>query len=103
MLKEVRERVLAFPGARRVVRAVLLLLGGFRGEAITLRASALTYEMIYEQPIRHCELPCRSNKGGPEPPWRTRMTAPFVRMSRCLKFGNRAASSALPQRVGSRT
>jgi membrane protein len=43
MLKEVRERVLAFPGARRVVRAVLLLLGGFRGEAITLRASALTY------------------------------------------------------------
>jgi membrane protein len=43
MLREVRERVLAFPGARRVVRAVLLLLGGFRGEAITLRASALTY------------------------------------------------------------
>src|SRR5437764_7274056 len=43
MFKEVRERVLAVPGASRVVRAVLLLLGGFRGEAITLRASALTY------------------------------------------------------------
>src|SRR5436305_9001823 len=43
MLHEVRERVLAVPGARRVVRAVLLLLGGFRGEIITLRASALTY------------------------------------------------------------
>src|SRR3954468_15274090 len=43
MFKEVRERVLAVPGARRVVRAVMLLLVGFRGEAITLRASALTY------------------------------------------------------------
>src|SRR5438270_10852293 len=43
MFTEVRERVLAVPGARRVVRAVLLLLGGFRGEIIALRASALTY------------------------------------------------------------
>src|SRR5256885_15019014 len=43
MLERLRERVLAIPGARRVVRASLLLLGGFRGEIISLRASALTY------------------------------------------------------------
>src|SRR5262249_22496118 len=40
--------------------------------------------------------------GGPEPPWRRRMMAPLVRMSMCLKPGNSAATSALPQRVGSR-
>lgn len=40
---QVRERALALPGARRFVRAVLLVAHGFRGEAITLRASALTY------------------------------------------------------------
>ena len=38
-----RERAESFPGVRRFVRAVLLVLHGFRGEAITLRASALTY------------------------------------------------------------
>ncbi len=38
-----RERALALPGARRFLRAVLLVANGFRGEAITLRASALTY------------------------------------------------------------
>ena len=43
MLQEVRERVLAVPGARRVYRAAMLWLGGFRGEIISLRASALTY------------------------------------------------------------
>ncbi|MFL5416964.1 MAG: YhjD/YihY/BrkB family envelope integrity protein [Myxococcales bacterium] len=43
MLERLRERVLAIPGARRVVRASLLWAGGFRGEVISLRASALTY------------------------------------------------------------
>ncbi len=38
-----RERAESFPGVRRFVRAVMLVLHGFRGEAITLRASALTY------------------------------------------------------------
>src|SRR5437660_6208101 len=38
-----RERAFALPGARRFFRAVLLVAHGFRGEAITLRASALTY------------------------------------------------------------
>src|SRR5438270_2819827 len=38
-----RERAFSFPGTRRFVRAVLLVAHGFRGEAITLRASALTY------------------------------------------------------------
>jgi membrane protein len=38
-----RERAESFPGVRRFLRAVLLVLHGFRGEAITLRASALTY------------------------------------------------------------
>lgn len=42
-LAALRERALAFPGARRFVRAVRLVASGFRGEAITLRASALTY------------------------------------------------------------
>lgn len=37
------ERALSFAGVRRFVRAVLLVAHGFRGEAITLRASALTY------------------------------------------------------------
>ena len=35
--------VLTVPGARRTFRALSLLVGGFRGEAISLRASALTY------------------------------------------------------------
>jgi len=35
------------PGAERAVRAVLLLLRGFRGEAISLRASALTYLTLF--------------------------------------------------------
>jgi membrane protein len=35
------------PGVRRFVRAVLLVLHGFRGEAITLRASALTYLTLF--------------------------------------------------------
>src|SRR3954463_13833857 len=43
MLERLRERVLAIPGARRAVRASLLWAGGFRGEVISLRASALTY------------------------------------------------------------
>jgi membrane protein len=38
-----RERAELFPGVRRIMRAVMLVLHGFRGEAITLRASALTY------------------------------------------------------------
>lgn len=38
-----RERLLGRPAARRVIRALLLVAHGFRGEAITLRASALTY------------------------------------------------------------
>ena len=38
-----RDRALIRPGMRRFVRAVLLVAHGFRGEAITLRASALTY------------------------------------------------------------
>src|SRR5438105_12222459 len=38
-----REHAFSFPGVRRFVRAVLLVAHGFRGEAITLRASALTY------------------------------------------------------------
>ena len=38
-----RERALSFPGTRRFLRAVVLVARGFRGEAITLRASALTY------------------------------------------------------------
>ena len=42
-LAAIRERAFAFPGVRRFVRAVLLVAHGFRGEAITLRASALTY------------------------------------------------------------
>ena len=33
----------AVPAVRRFLRAVTLLAYGFRGEAITLRASALTY------------------------------------------------------------
>src|SRR5207302_2602597 len=33
----------AHPSARRFIRAVLLVAHGFRGEAITLRAAALTY------------------------------------------------------------
>jgi len=37
------QRVNAVPAARRFLRAVTLLAHGFRGEAITLRASALTY------------------------------------------------------------
>ena len=36
-------RASSFPGARRFLRAVLLIAHGFRGEAITLRSSALTY------------------------------------------------------------
>src|SRR5205085_5491681 len=43
MLERLRERVLAISGARRVVRASLLWAGGFRGDIIALRASALTY------------------------------------------------------------
>src|SRR2546430_7338473 len=38
-----REHAFSLPGVRRFVRAVLLVAHGFRGEAITLRASALTY------------------------------------------------------------
>ncbi|HUJ26412.1 MAG TPA: YhjD/YihY/BrkB family envelope integrity protein [Myxococcales bacterium] len=38
-----RARALSFPGTRRFIRAVILIARGFRGEAITLRASALTY------------------------------------------------------------
>src|SRR5438552_10690245 len=38
-----REHAFSFPGVRRFVRAVLLVAHGFRGEAITLRASPLTY------------------------------------------------------------
>jgi membrane protein len=43
LLRSVAERVAALPSARRVWRALKLIAGGFRGEAITLRASALTY------------------------------------------------------------
>jgi membrane protein len=42
-LGDFRDRALILPGMRRFVRAVLLVAHGFRGEAITLRASALTY------------------------------------------------------------
>ena len=37
------ERVRAVPSVRRFLRALILIGHGFRGEAITLRASALTY------------------------------------------------------------
>ena len=42
-----RELVLSVPGARRFLRGVILLGHGFRGEAITLRASALTYLTLF--------------------------------------------------------
>jgi membrane protein len=42
-----RDLVLAVPGARRFLRGVILLGHGFRGEAITLRASALTYLTLF--------------------------------------------------------
>ena len=42
-----RDTVLLVPGARRFFRALLLLAHGFRGEAITLRASALTYLTLF--------------------------------------------------------
>src|ERR1041384_353902 len=42
-LETFRAQAVSFPGARRFIRAVILIAKGFRGEAITLRASALTY------------------------------------------------------------
>jgi membrane protein len=42
-----RERVHSFPGVRRFVRALVLVGRGFRGEAITLRACALTYLTLF--------------------------------------------------------
>ena len=39
-LADLGERANAFPGVRRFIRAVVLVGRGFRGEAITLRASA---------------------------------------------------------------
>lgn len=41
------ERSLQLPGARRTLRAVRLVGHGFRGEAITLRASTLTYLTLF--------------------------------------------------------
>jgi membrane protein len=46
-LLELRELVWSVPGARRVWRGLKLLAHGFRGEAITLRASALTYLTLF--------------------------------------------------------
>ncbi len=46
-LAALREQAESLPGVRRFVRAVLLLAHGFRGEAITLRASALTYLTLF--------------------------------------------------------
>jgi membrane protein len=45
--ERLRDAVLSIPGARRFFRAALLLAHGFRGEAITLRASALTYLTLF--------------------------------------------------------
>jgi membrane protein len=42
-----RERAHAFPAVRRFLRALVLVGRGFRGEAITLRASALTYLTLF--------------------------------------------------------
>ena len=42
-----REWAHALPGVRRFVRAVVLVGRGFRGEAISLRASALTYLTLF--------------------------------------------------------
>ena len=44
---QARDAVLLVPGVRRFLRALLLLARGFRGEAITLRASALTYLTLF--------------------------------------------------------
>ena len=46
-LEPLRERVLRIPGMARFVRAVTLVAHGFRGEAISLRASALTYLTLF--------------------------------------------------------
>jgi membrane protein len=42
-----RERARSFPAIRRLVRALVLVGGGFRGEAISLRAAALTYLTLF--------------------------------------------------------
>jgi len=42
-----RERAHHFPAVRRFVRALVLVGRGFRGEAITLRSSALTYLTLF--------------------------------------------------------
>ena len=42
-LERLRAWAETIPGVRRFVRALTLVARGFRGEAITLRASALTY------------------------------------------------------------
>src|SRR5947209_19830303 len=42
-LLELRERAFRIPGVRRFWRAGTLVAHGFRGEMVTLRASALTY------------------------------------------------------------
>jgi len=47
LLVRFRERVQSFPGVRRLVRALVLVGRGFRGEAITLRACALTYLTLF--------------------------------------------------------
>lgn len=45
--QQVTQALLALPGARRTWRALLLIGHGFRGEAITLRASTLTYLTLF--------------------------------------------------------
>jgi len=47
LLVRFRERVQSFPAVRRLVRALVLVGRGFRGEAITLRACALTYLTLF--------------------------------------------------------
>ena len=47
MLARFGEWVQSFPAVRRVVRAIVLVGRGFRGEAITLRACALTYLTLF--------------------------------------------------------
>jgi len=42
-----RERAHAWPGVRRLIRALILVARGFRGEAISLRAATLTYLTLF--------------------------------------------------------
>jgi len=45
--ERLRDVFFAVPGARRALRATMLVVHGFRGETISLRASALTYLTLF--------------------------------------------------------